>query len=79
MYCVPDFSMGSGDPNSGPHACAASPLPTEPWPQPLAIGPSAPSLLHLAGTGALSVTAFALSHGKLIVFTVLRPPSGLTA
>lgn len=37
QMCVPihGFSLGDGDPNSGPHICAESTLPTEPslWPQ----------------------------------------------
>lgn len=31
------FDMDSGDPNAGPHSCAASILPTELSPQPLRI------------------------------------------
>lgn len=31
----PGFDMGTGSPNSGPHACAAATLPTKPSRQPL--------------------------------------------
>lgn len=35
LPCAPSTYMGSGDPNSDPHACTASSLTTEPRPQPM--------------------------------------------